>query len=595
MPFEFQKAYDRETRSLDGNPGKSYWQNHSDYKIEADFNTTTRTLTGKENIAYYNESPDKLDYIIIRLYQNINRPESSKDWEYTKQSFSDGVKIKSIKLNGNIIDLENQTVKEGTNLTINYPVNSGIKTDIYVEWSICIPEGNSPRMGRYDSTTYMMAYWYPQIAVYDDIDGWDNVDYTGQVEFYNDFSNFDVTLSIDKPDCIVWATGALQNPEQVFTEKYLNTFRTKEDNKIINFINKDNKNDKFLLSKDKILWHYKAENVPDFVFSFSNHYYWDFVNLKVEPDRFVRINTVYNPESKGFDKVCQIAKDAITYYSYEMPGIPFPYPAMTVFNGAGGMEFPMMVNDMKTDSYNLDIYLTSHEICHTYFPFYMGTNERKYGWLDEGMAVFLPQDFQTKHSINSDLKEKFTSRYLEKAGTLLDVPLMVQSHQLRGLSYRFVSYQKASCTFNILKDILGNELLIKCLHDFMKRWNGKHPTPYDFFNTFKNVSGQNLDWFFKPWFFEFGYPDLGISDVKTENGKWKIVIEKIGNYPIPVYLKIKTESNNEVEFIESAKIWSNGVNKVTFEKKAEGLINSVELGNKHIPDANLKNNNYIIK
>jgi hypothetical protein len=595
IPLEFQKAFDKGTRSVDGNPGNNYWQNHSNYKIEADFNTSTRTLNGKENITYYNESPNFIDYLLIRLYQDINRPENAKDWNYNKESFSNGVKINLIKVNGDLIDIENQTEKSGTNLKIRYSVNSGTKVDVYIEWSIEFPLGRSPRMGRYDSTTYMIAYWYPQMAVYDDIDGWDLIDYTGQVEFYNDFSDFDVTLSIDNPDCIIWATGELQNPEEIFTDKYLKVIKVKEENKVVNFINQENKNDKILLDKEKIKWHYKAYYVPDFAFSFSNHYLWDFMDLRVEPDRTVRINSAYNPKSDGFNKVCGIAKDAIKYFSETLPGIPFPYPSMTVFNGSGGMEFPMMVNDTKNDDFSSDVYLTSHEISHTYFPFFMGTNERKFAWMDEGWAVYLPQEFQTKYSNDIDTRERNVNRYLDYSGTLLDVPLMVQSHQLRSPSYRIAAYQKAACTYDILKDILGEELFKKTLKEYIKRWNGKHPTPYDFFNTFSNVSGQNLDWFFKPWYFEFGYPDLAISDAKIENGKLKIVIEKIGNYPVPIYINIKADNEDDIEIYESVKVWSNGVVKITFEKQFEGKIISVSLGNKYIPDFNFNNNTFNLK
>lgn len=595
MPFEFQKAYENGTRSTDGKSGANYWQNRSDYTIEAKFNTATRTLTGKGNITYHNESPNFIGYFFLRLYQDMNKPESEKDWVYNKESFSDGVSVNTIRIDGNEIDIPGQTSRSGTNLRIKYPINSGEVHELYIEWSIQLPEARLPRMGRYDSTTYMIAYWYPQMAVYDDIDGYDAVDYTGQVEFYNDFSNYDVTISIDNSNCIVWATGELQNPEEIFTEKYLSIFKKKEENKILNFVGKENIYEKILLNKDKIVWHYKAEKVPDFAFSFSDHYYWDFIDLRVDSVRTVRINAAYNPESRGFDKVCQIAKDAIEYLSKEMPGIPFPYPSMTVFNGSGGMEFPMMVNDSKTDSYSSDVYLTSHEISHTYFPFYMGTNERKYAWMDEGWAVYLPHEFQTKNSENVDSRERYIESYSNFAGTLFDVPMMVQSYQLKSPSYRIAAYAKSACAYDILNDILGTELFKECLHEYVNRWNGKHPTPYDFFNTFKDVSGQNLDWFFKPWFFEFGYPDLAIKDVKSENGKWEILIEKKGNYPIPISITIKTENNKDIEIYESAKIWSTRVNKVTIEKKIGEKIKTIELGNKYIPDADYKNNIYKIK
>jgi hypothetical protein len=595
VPIEFQKAFENGTRSTNGNPGSVYWQNHSEYKIDAEFITATRTLKGTETITYYNESPDDLRNLVVRLYQNISRPESAKDWDYNPGSFTNGVTLNKIKVNGQEINIERATEHTATNLQINYSLSSKSKIELYFDWSFQLPRGQSPRMGRYDSTTYLIAYWYPQMAVYDDIDSWDNIDYRGQVEFYNDFSDYDVNISTDNPKSIVWATGELQNPEEVFTNKYASVYKAKSENKIINFINSENKNEDILNKTNKLKWHYKASKVPDFVFSFSDHYYWDFTDLIVEPDRTVRINTAYNPESKGFEIICGVARDAIKYFSTEIPGVPFPYPSMTVFNGAGGMEFPMMVNDGKADDYSSDIYLTSHETFHTYFPFYMGTNERKYAWMDEGLTVFLPQEFQTKNSKDTDWRKKFVKRYSDFSGTLYDVPLMMLSHQLKSPSYRYASYHKAACAYDILKDILGEKIFSKCLKEYIKRWNGKHPTPYDFFNTFKDVSGENLDWFFKPWYFEFGYPDLGISSVRTESGKLKITVEKIGNYPVPIYLVIKKDNNENIEIYESAKIWSNGVTKITFEKQAEDNMISIELGNKYIPDINNANNIYNLK
>jgi hypothetical protein len=593
-PIEFQKAYFKNTRSIDGTQGINYWQNHSDYKINAEFVTATRTLNGTEKIIYYNESPDTLHYLLIRLYQDINRQGNSKDWDYPKESFSEGVKINAIKINETELDINKNTERTGTNLNIKETLSPKSKIELYIDWSVEIPQGNIPRMGRYDSTTYMIAYWYPQMAVYDDIDGWDNVNYTGLVEFYNDFSNFDVTLSVDNPNCIIWATGELQNPENIFTDKYLNIYKTKEVNKIVNFINSENKNDAILLKKENLLWHYKADRVSDFAFSFSDHYLWDFTDYQVEPNRTVRINAAYNPSSEGFDKVCGIAKDAITYFSTELPCVPFPYPSMTIFNGSGGMEFPMMVNDSKTDKHSSDIYLTSHETSHTYFPFYMGTNERKYAWMDEGWAVYLPQEFQTRNSEDLDSRARNVKNYMNYAGTLNDVPIMMQSHQLRSPSYRIASYQKAACVYDILNDILGKELFVKTLKEYIKRWNGKHPTPYDFFNTFKNTSCKNLDWFFKSWFFEFGYPDLALKDAKIEKGKLKIVIEKIGNYPVPISITCVTKSGKEINFYKSAEIWSNGEKTVTIENDIQENINYVYIGNKYIPDINTENNKIIL-
>ena len=602
-PVEFIKSYKKQTRSTDGKPGINYWQNHSDYKIDAQISTATRTLKGTEIIVYHNESPDTLKNLVIRLYQDINRAGNSKDWDFNPGNFTEGVQINKIKIDGKEIDIDNKIERTGTNLKIilDSLLNPKSNLEIFFDWSFVIPT-DAPRMGIYDSTSYLIAYWYPQIAVYDDIDGWDMVNYTGQVEFYNDHSNYDVTLSIDNPNCIVWATGILLNPEELFGEKYLKRYESKLDteDEIANFINERNINDPDILQKnDKLTWHYKADYVPDFVFSFSDHYYWDFTYLEVEPGRKVRINAVYNPLSEDFKQVCHIARDAIKYFSIELPGVPFPYPSMTVYNGEGGMEFPMMVNDSKGDNYASDVYLTSHEISHTYFPFYMGTNERKYAWMDEGWATFIPSDFQTdKSNKELDSRLRFVNFYMKFSGSLYDVPIMMVSYQLKSPSYRNASYSKAATAYSILENILGKEIFKKTLKEYITRWNRKHPIPYDFFNTFNDVSGENLDWFWKPWFFEFGYPDLGIKNVKINGKEIKIEIEKIGNYPTPIFLQLQLDNEAVIYIPKSAKIWENGEKIVTieYELKIENVkVTSVLLGNQYIPDINNDNNKFFIK
>lgn len=596
VPLEFGKAYKNNTRSSDGKPGFDYWQNHSEYKINAEFITATRTLKGSETIKYYNESPDTLSSLVLRLYQNINRPESSKDWDYDPNSFTNGVNITTIKINGETVNPENSIEHTATNIILKNILNPKSSVELYFEWTFDLPRGQSPRMGRYDSTSYLIAYWYPQMAVYDDIDGWDKIDYRGQVEFYNDFSDFDVNISIDNSNCIVWATGELQNVDEVFSKKFADIYKSNAENKIINFINSENSKEKILNTEKKPYWHYKASSVPDFAFAFSDHYYWDFTDYRNFSDKNnhnVRINTVYKPASERFKNVCDIAKNAIHYLSTELPGVYFPYPAMTVFNGDGGMEFPMMVNDAETDNLPSDVYLTSHEISHTYFPFYMGTNERKYAWMDEGWAVFLPQDFQTINSKTVDSRSRKVEAYLKNAGTLYDIPMMVLSNQLKSPSYRIAAYQKSSCSYDILKDILGEKVFKECLREYINRWNGKHPMPFDFFNTFKDVSGENLDWFFKPWYFEFGYPDLSLVSASENKGEWSVVIEKKGNYPVPVSLEFETAEGRKIEHYESAKVWSRNNRVITIKKDIQEKIVSIKLGNKYIPDIN-QNDNLII-
>jgi len=589
---EYLNALIHQTRALDGNPGIFYWQNHSQYKIDANISVSQKILSGKENVIYFNNSPDTLKEIYIRLYQNFNKPTSSRDWVYDQKSITDGVILNKISIGDEEIDKEKRTETSGTNLKIKLdkPLLPKSNTELYFDWSFKIPEGDNPRMGIYDASTFFIAYWYPQIAVYDDIDGWDKVDYKGTVEFYNDFSDFDVNISVDDPTAFVWATGLLQNPDDIFSKKNSEIFK-KTSEEITNFISSKNINDKDFYRSDRKPFHYKAENVPDFAFSLSDHYYWDFIDYEVEPGRKVRINTAYNPNSKDFYQVCNIAKETIKYLSDEFPEVPYPYPSMTVFNGEGGMEFPMMVNNGSEDKYSSTVYLTSHEISHTYFPFYMGINERKYAWMDEGWAVYLPQEFQTRNGEGMDSKARTVQNYLNMAGTSYDLPLMILSHQLRSPAYRVSSYQKAASVYDLLKNVLGNDIFKNALKEYIREWNGKHPTPYDFFSVFNSVSGENLDWLWKPWFFEISYADLSIKEVNYEQGVIRIKIENTGGLPLPIYISLKDKDNNELLSIsETAKVWSNGDKVIEVIKDIDKIISYIELGNKYIPDINKENN-----
>ena len=217
MPLNFQEAYGNGTRSYNGKPGAGYWQNNADYKLTAYIDPQTRTLTGTAIITYYNNSPDTLDQIVIRLYQNINKLGNIHDFPIDESERSDGMVISSLEVDGDKIDFKNDSSAEltGTNLVIkDQEIPPGEKVLINVSWSFVIAKVNTIRMGAYDSTTYFIGYWYPQIAVYDDIDSWDIIDYTGMVEFYNDFNNYDVSITVPNNMC-VWGTGALKNPEIV--------------------------------------------------------------------------------------------------------------------------------------------------------------------------------------------------------------------------------------------------------------------------------------------------------------------------------------------------------------------------------------------
>ena len=597
MPLNIKKAYDNETRSYNGKPGRNYWQNHSDYKIEVNVEPETRMLSGKETITYFNNSPKTLNQIVINLYQDINKYGNIRMRSLRKEALSDGVNIKNIEIDGAKVKKWNQQ-RYGTNMILYLPesLQPGDEMTFYIEWNFIIPKGSNIRMGTYGPSTFMVAYWYPQISVYDDIDGWDKIDYTGEQEFYGDYSNYDVSITVPNNVC-VWATGVLQNPADVLTTEYYGRYKKAlESNSVINIIKEEDLQMRNIFNqvKEDNSWKYKADNVTDFAFAMSDSYLWDGVSLEVENGRRILVSAAYDPDSKDFYEVAEISRVTIDMLSKDFPAVPFPYPRFTVFNGSGGMEYPMMANDGTRYSKSSTVNVTSHEISHTYFPFYVGTNEKKYAWMDEGWAQVLPIKIQDSLAEGNDQAYRNVSSYMFDAGGEMEMPMMIPSNLLNYPALGTASYFRPAVAYLILRDMLGEEVFKNTLQEYIYRWKEKHPMPYDFFFTFNDVTGENLDWFWQLWFFERGYPDLAIKDVMHKGSKVKIIVERIGLLPIPVELKLIADDFSEIVIHNDASIWENGDKEIMIEEDTDKKIIKVELGSVLIPDVNKKNNVYEI-
>ena len=603
LPLDIKPLYENDTRSMDGKPGPNYWQNHSNYKIEVEVVPEKRLIKGIAKITYFNDSPDTLNQMVIRLYPDIFKKGQIRDFNLDPADINDGMRITRLKIDEqelNEVQIDTSDLRKGTNLIINLDkaINPSLQAQMYVEWHFTTSIHKNVRMGAYDSTSFMIAFWYPQIAVYDDVDGWDRYDYTGLQEFYNDFNNYEVGITVPK-DFLVWATGELENAGDVLTKSYYKKYiKALNSDEVISIVNEqDLESGQITKDSDKLTWKFKAEQVPDFAFATSDHYLWDQTSIQVGQDkRRVKVGAAYKKESEDFYKVAEIARKSIEYFSNQMPGVPYPWPSMTVFNGGGGMEFPMMVNDGSTPTMPRTISLTSHEIAHTYFPFYMGTNERKYAWMDEGWAVMLPIGFVLQEAPDFDRRAVIATEYANVAGKELDLPTIIPSvaygGQIYRPSYRGASYTKAGMAYQMLRDLLGDKLFKKALHTYMDRWHGKHPIPYDFFFTFDDVVGKDLSWFWNPLFFEPGYPDLAIGEVNQKDNTVNVKINRLGSVPIPVSLIVEYSDGTERLIEKKADVWKDGSTFILIELEKGKSVKRLVLGNKYIPDINFKNNTY---
>ncbi len=601
MPVDIKKGYANNTRSYDGNPGINYWQNNADYEISVNFNPSTAELTGSENILYYNNSPDTLNELLINLFPDFYKKGNHRDFDINSTDESEGTMITGFSINDNKIDYST----DNKNLTFNHTsftvrldkrLVPGEKVNLKISWHYFVNKGSPVRTGGVDSTTYFIAYFFPRIAVYDDINGWNNSDYTGDAEFYNDFGSYNLSVTVPG-NYLVWATGILQNPSDVITKKYLDRFNSAfKSDTIIHIIDSTEiKNGNITVSNTSNTWKFHADDVTDVAFALSDHYLWDAVSIEADHNsgRRVLINTSFNKTSNDFFEVAGIAKNVIKCMCDELPGVPFPFPVITVFNGLDYMEYPMMVND-TTEDMSETPELTTHEIFHSYFPFYMGINETNYAWMDEGMTSFFTYLILNKLYPNLETNQPFGDEYKSLIGSFSDEPLFVNSNKLKRPEYNYVYYDKALSFFLVLKNYLGDGVFLQTLREFMQTWNRKHPTPYDLFFTFNNISGKNIDWIIKPWFFEYGYIDLAIENIVKKNDSYEIDIEKKGLLPSHFGLKIcyVDGSTNTLDY--NVSVWMNGTNMYKIILPSNQKIEKVEIVDKSLRDADLNNNFYLI-
>lgn len=603
-PLEIQNAYKNRTRSTDGRPGVNYWQNRSEYIITAEVDPVNDVLIGSEEIYYYNNSPDTLDKIILRLYQDVNKIGNPRDYDTPKADISDGVNITFLAINDNEVTNISNLDRYGTNMYIPLPekLKPGKRLKLNVAWNYKFATEDLLRgSGKCSDGTYFVSYWYPQVAVYDDISGWDEYEYKGLAEFYNDFSDYDVEIRVPEK-FIVWSTGVLQNPEEVLTKKYLeNYLKASASDEIISVIGpNDHRTGGITVHNGMNTWHYKAENIPDFAFGASDRYLWDMTSLVVDKKtgRRTVIGVAYNGDSKQFTRSAEICRKTINYLSTELPGIPYPFPAMTIFEGTSAMEYPMMVNIRRYIDTREWLFISTltHEITHSYFPFYMGTNERKYAFMDEGWAHMLPLALQTEEirkvrkGFDARIMNNIWNYELDAGKEKHDRPPAVLTVNADGYSYHIANHNRPGAAYYFMLDILGEELFKSALQEFMNRWHHRHPAPCDFYNTFNDVTGEDLSWYWKPWLFEFGYPDLAIKELYENFGKRTVLIQKKGIIPIPIKLKVTFEDDSETNFYKTARVWDKRNTVCSINLYGDKKIKTIELGDAVIPDIDRSNN-----
>ena len=588
-----QKAYTGHTRSKIGIPGKAYWQNKADYKIKVNFDPFSCELKGTVGIDYTNNSPDTLNRIVFKLYPNLYQKGAPKAIAIATEDLTDGVRVEKISINGQSLDSTKYTV-QGTNMFVRVKkILPGAKAHFDVTYSYILNRGSFIRTGQIDPGAFFVAYFFPRIAVYDDIDGWNLYPYTGQVEFYNDYGSFDVEITVPG-DYQVWATGNLTNARDVYQAKFATLIdKAGRNDSVVNIITgSDLKNGRITANTEQNTWEFEADNVTDFAFGISNHYVWKSASIVVDPvtRRRVRVDAVFNPKHITYQPIINYARKTVEAMSYQFPKIPYPYPHETVFDGPDEMEFPMMVDNNPFKHKKDAIQLTAHEIFHTIFPFYVGTNETKYSFMDEGWATMA--EFYLAPMIDSSVSVDYDMTDINiNSGIEADVPVITLTPQLAGAARFMDKDQKPALGYFYVKEMLGDELFLKALHFYADNWKGRHPTPYDFFNCMNTASGINLNWFWNNWFFEKHIPDLAIGKVTQYHQIYSIEIINKGGEAIPVHITIYL-ADGSMQFLNSSiACWAGGSKIKDFTFNTKKIIKKIILGTAYDADVD-KTNNY---
>ncbi|HEX8658706.1 MAG TPA: M1 family metallopeptidase [Hymenobacter sp.] len=588
VPRNLQATYAKGTRAETGLPGPNYWQNTADYDLRVSFDPATRRVAGTVAIGYQNNSPDSLRQIWFKLYPNLYQKGALRERPIQPADIGEGVKIEKLTINGQVFDVAKLAIN-GTNMTV--PVRRAIgprqQAAVQVTYSYILNKGSHQRTGEVEPGAAFLAYFFPRIAVYDDVDGWNKFAYNGSQEFYHDFGNFKAAITVPK-NFVVWATGDLKNADQVLTKKYAQRLQAAEQqDAVVSIISAaEAKAGGITAPNATNTWRFEARNVPDFAFATADHYVWQSTSLVVDPatKRRTRVDAVYNPKHKDFEEVIHFSRKTVEAMSYTFPKWPFPYAHETVFDGLDQMEYPMMVNDNPTETRFDAITLTDHEIFHTMFPFYMGINETKYGWMDEGWATI--GEWIISSIIDPTVDDDYGIKpYAQAAATEVDVPITTLTTLQNGTAMFLNSYAKPGMGYLYVKDLLGDELFTKALHTYIRNWNGKHPMPYDFFNSMNAGAGRNLNWFWQRWFFDGGYPDLAIGGVNKTKDGYDIIVQAKGSKPVPVDLTVTLADNSTQKIHRSIGVWETGATSVTVPVATKQPVKRVTLGSTLVPDS----------
>jgi len=605
-----------EIRSASGEPGPKYWQNKANYSIQATINPDDHTIKGTVAINYINNSPDQLRFIWLQLDQNIYRKDSRGSATTTTQGgrwangqFTEGDEIKSLKLEVNGKLIEPKFSITDTRMQVWLPEalkNNGAAAKIVIEYQFTVPEYGTDRMGRLkqkDGWIYEVAQWFPRVCVYDDLLGWNTNPYLGAGEFYLEYGDIDYAITAPSK-MIVVGSGELTNPQECLTAEQLKRWNdAKNSDKTVMIRTADEVNNASSRPGNPLTtWKFKCINTRDVAWAASTAFIWDAARINLPSGKKSMAVSVYAKESavrkdgNDWRRSTEFTKASIEFYSNYL--FEFPYPAATNVAGiVGGMEYPGIVFCGAGATEGGLWGVTDHEFGHTWFPMIVGSNERKYAWMDEGFNTFiniLSGESFNNGEYNDPPNVGGMAGYMfgDKMDGLLNTPEVLQQQNLGVAAY----FKPGMMLYVLRTEVLGKERFDAAFKEYVRRWAFKHPTAWDFFHTMENVAGEDLSWFWRSWVINTWKFDVTVKQVSAIKGDVKngtsITIQLLEKMPMPVTVKI-TDVNGDVQTLQlPVEIWQRG-DTWTFPVLTKAEVSEVIVDpENHLPDLNPANNKW---
>lgn len=600
-PF-FYPQTGTETRSASGQPGHKYWQNSADYQLNVSLDETKNEITGSADITYTNNSPDQLGFLWLQLDQNLFAKESrgnavvplsgSRNGAHG-ETFDGGYKIKSVKYDGKDVKYTITDTRMQIDLPKALKANGGV-AKLKIEYSFLSPKYGSDRMGVEDTKNgkiFTIAQWYPRMCVYDDVMGWNTLPYLGASEFYLEYGTLSANITVPANHYVV-ASGELLNEREVYSKDEISRWNEAKNSEKAVIIHPESEIGKNTKSGTKT-WKFKIESARDFAWASSAAFIIDAARINLPSGKKSLAISAYPVESAGdkaWGRSTEYTKAAIEHYSQKW--FEYPYPAATnVAGNEGGMEYPGIVFCHMNSKGEALWGVTDHEFGHTWFPMIVGSNERLFAWMDEGFNTFI--NGLSTEAFNKG--EYYRKQDIGKMGPFVlndnFEQVMVGPDNMKERSIGALAYFKPGMGLDILREsVLGPERFDKAFRTYVDRWAFKHPTPWDFFHTMENVSGEELNWFWRGWFINKWKIDQAVKTVKPVTGSTQITVENIGQLPMPTTVLVTFKDGTSQTVKLPVEVWKRNT-EWTFQVDSAKEVTQVKLDPaSRIPDINVKNN-----